>query len=129
MVGGVFYAKIIVDFWKNICYRLFRKDGCVVNEFGGNPIIDLESTQLVLGRFVKIKDKEMERKREFYPMITQTVKTLIQVSTQEDKTCILELLKNYPYVEIKYKTPVTIAVLNELDRQYARWDKGGNNGK
>ena len=67
----------------------------------------------------------------FYPMITQTVKTLIQISDREDETWILIVLKNYPYVEIKdeYKSPLIIALLDELDRQYARWEKGGNNGK
>lgn len=81
--------------------------------------------------FFKRKDKEMDKKREFYPMITQTVKTLIQVSDPEDESWILIALKNYPDVEIKdeYKTPLVIALLDELDRQYARWNKGGQDGK
>ena len=72
----------------------------------------------------------MEKKREFYPMITQTVKTLIQVSDREDDTWILIVLKNYPDIEIKdeYKSPLIIALLDELDRQYERWNKGGANG-
>ena len=89
----------------------------------------LEALQLFLGILIKIKEKEMEKKREFYPMITSTVKTLIQVSDEDDAVWILIALKNYPedFPE-DYKSPIIIALLEELDRQYARWNKGENNG-
>ena len=89
----------------------------------------LEALQLFLGILIKTKEKEMEKKREFYPMITSTVKTLIQVSDEDDAVWILIALKNYPedFPE-DYKSPIIIALLEELDRQYARWNKGESNG-
>lgn len=68
---------------------------------------------------------------EFYPMITGTVKNLIPVLPPEDETLFLIILKNYPNIETideSYITPVLFMLIKELDRQYARWNKGGING-
>lgn len=99
-----------------------------INEFGEAQNIPRNAV-IVSRYFIKIKGKEMEKKREFYPMITQTVKTLIQVSDEDDAVWILIALKNYPeeFPE-DYKSPIIIALLDELNRQYARWNKGENNG-
>lgn len=99
-----------------------------INEFGETQNIPRNAV-IVSRYFIKIKEKEMEKKREFYPMITQTVKTLIQVSNEDDAVWILIALKNYPeeFPE-DYKSPIIIALLDELNRQYARWNKGENNG-
>lgn len=69
----------------------------------------------------------------FYPMITSTLKTLLTVAEPDDALTCLEILTTYP----KYKLdgdsaakPLVLAVLDELDRQYARWNHGGtNNGQ
>ena len=85
----------------------------------------LEALQLFLGILIKIKEKEMEKKREFYPMITQTVKTLINVSDRDDSFWILLVLRDYPSIDIpnESKSPIVHTLLDELDRQYARWNK------
>lgn len=92
----------------------------------GKPHTQPRNSAIVPRLFFKERKALMESKREFYPMITQTVKTLIQVSDREDETWILITLKNYPDVEIEdeYKSPLIIALLAELDRQYARWKRG-----
>ena len=69
----------------------------------------------------------MESKREFYPMITNTMKVLLNLIDDDD---ILKLftyyLTSYPNHDTKLHkdNPVIISALAELDRQYARWKKG-----
>lgn len=78
--------------------------------------------------FYKVKDKEMEKKREFYPMITQTVKTLISVIDKDEAEWFLTILKIYPDLtgaESALTSPTIAVLINELDRQYERWNKGG----
>lgn len=65
--------------------------------------------------------------REFYPMITNTVKTLIKIASPNDLTGMLFVLREYPAIKKLSpiaKTPTIEALLDELDRQYARWNKG-----
>jgi len=74
----------------------------------------------------------MANNHEFYPMITQTVKTLIGIVSEEERENFLILLQNYPniqVVDVNDVTPLLLALVKELDRQYVRWNKGGNNGK
>ena len=74
----------------------------------------------------------MINNHEFYPMITQTVKTLIGIVSEEERANFLILLQNYPniqVVDVNDVTPLLLALVKELDRQYARWNKGGANGK
>lgn len=70
----------------------------------------------------------MEKKHDFYPMITGTVRELIGLNSKEDDTWFLVVLKNYPNIqdiEEENITPVLFMLIKELDRQYARWNKGG----
>lgn len=70
--------------------------------------------------------------REFYPMITQTVKSLIGIVNEEDWENFLLILQNYPNIHVvdeKDVTPLLLALVKELDRQYERWNKGAGNGK
>ena len=74
----------------------------------------------------------MTNNHEFYPMITQTVKTLIGIVSEKERENFLILLQNYPniqVVDVNDVTPLLLALVKELDRQYARWNKGGINGK
>lgn len=79
----------------------------------------------------------MERMAEhiFYPIVTQTVRSLISVAEEQiDRNLILYLLNTYPHqdetridswiVDGCNKT-ILFALLNELNRQYTRWNKGG----
>ena len=74
----------------------------------------------------------MEKTREFYPMITQTVKTIIDVIGIKDYAFVLHILRYYPNLqapESEYnELPHIRTLIKELDRQYARWNKGGLNG-
>ena len=70
--------------------------------------------------------------REFYPMITRTIKSLIRVINESDESWFLTVLQIYPDVndiDKKYITPIISALIEELDRQYDRWNKGGSHGK
>lgn len=70
----------------------------------------------------------MEKKHNFYPMITGTVRELIGLNSNENDTLFLVILKNYPNIQdIKEEniTPVLFMLIKELDRQYERWNKGG----
>ena len=74
----------------------------------------------------------MANNHEFYPMITQPVKTLIGIVSEEERENFLTLLQNYPniqVVDVNDVTPLLLALVKELDRQYARWNRGGTNGK
>jgi hypothetical protein len=74
----------------------------------------------------------MEKKYEFYPMITGTVRELIAISDIAEFATFLQILKDYPNLhDIKDEevTPVLYMLIKELARQYSRWDKGGKNEK
>ena len=74
----------------------------------------------------------MEKTREFYPMITKTIKTIIDIIEVKDYAFVLHILRYYPDLqapESEYTALSHIrALIKELDRQYARWNKGGDNG-
>lgn len=74
----------------------------------------------------------MSKNYEFYPMITRTVKTLIDIVSKNEEKNFLLILQNYPniqVVDVNNATPLLLALVQELDRQYTRWNKEGDNGK
>lgn len=74
----------------------------------------------------------MSKNYEFYPMITRTVKTLIGIVSKNEEKNFLLILQNYPniqVVDVNNATPLLLALVQELDRQYTRWNKEGDNGK
>lgn len=74
----------------------------------------------------------MRNKREFYPMITRTVKTLIGILEEQDENLFLTVLQWFPDIDDidqKCITPIVKALIEELNRQHERWNVGGGNGK
>lgn len=74
----------------------------------------------------------MSKNYEFYPMITRTVKTLIGIVSKNEEKNFLLILQNYPniqVVDVNDATPLLLALVQELDRQYTRWNKEGGDGK
>lgn len=74
----------------------------------------------------------MSKNYEFYPMITRTVKTLIGIVSKNEEKNFLLILQNYPniqVVDVNDATPLLLALVQELDRQYTRWNKEGDDGK
>ena len=67
-------------------------------------------------------------KREFYPMITSTIKTLIRIANNNDLVNMMKILRQFPIssesIPNAIKTNVILTLLDELNRQYARWNKG-----
>lgn len=86
------------------------------------------------------------KKRVFYPMITRTIKSILESTELEimranatndiDKKnklteYILDyliIIKDYPNHKTKSESPYSGILTIELDRQYDRWNKGGLNG-
>ena len=68
-------------------------------------------------------------KREFYPMITSTIKTLIRIANNNDLVNMMKILRQFPIssesIPNTIKTNVILTLLDELNRQYARWNTGG----
>ena len=73
----------------------------------------------------------MERKHEFYPMITGTMKSLLNLFIPKDPYKLLRLQRiileypNHPQDDEILTDPIVIAITDELQRQYERWNKGG----
>lgn len=70
---------------------------------------------------------KMNDKHKFYPMITQTVKSLMAITLDNwNRTLIYYVLINYPDIELEEgkRSPVVNELIDELDRQYSRWNKG-----
>ena len=73
----------------------------------------------------------MNRIHEFYPMITATLRKLLNLTNDEDLKDVLSIILTYPNYTIPSEitlNPLVGILIDELDRQYARWNKGGNNG-
>lgn len=74
----------------------------------------------------------MERKYEFYPMFTNTIKSILK-SAQNNYMDLFEcisIITEYPKKQTyKNITDSTLhdLLVDELDRQYSRWNKGVNN--
>lgn len=71
-----------------------------------------------------------KKKHVFYPMINKTVKNLLRLVKFEDSWEILYILVSYPTYELDgdaAANPLIDVLISELDRQYTRWNKGGEN--
>ena len=67
---------------------------------------------------------------KFYPMITQTLKSVLSLANPVDMWDYVGIIVNYPDYELNgdiAANPITDIIIKELDRQYARWNKGGKN--
>jgi len=63
-------------------------------------------------------------------MITGTLKTLLSLVEFGNEWQYINIIINYPNHELDGELaadPMALAIINELDRQYARWNKGGKN--
>lgn len=73
----------------------------------------------------------MEKKYEFYPMMTKTLKNIIFMSQFKDYGEIMGILLTYPnHGGITEKSPpFAKAIIDELDRQYDRWKNFNKKGE
>lgn len=72
----------------------------------------------------------MNKKRTFYPMITATLRKVLSLTNDEDLKDLLSIVLTYPNYSIPSEislNPLVGILIDELDRQYDRWNKGGNN--
>lgn len=70
-------------------------------------------------------------KRKFYPMLTSTLQSTLMNIEPELLLDYILMIINYPDVDgskVNMKDIATHVILTELDRQYARWNKGESNG-
>lgn len=77
------------------------------------------------------------QERKFYPMLTQTIKSALCLADPSELWYYIDLLITYPEISSyntasrdafnKPKTPIAEIILEELARQYTRWNKGGEN--
>lgn len=74
-------------------------------------------------------------KHTFYPMVTQTMKSLLNIfepDTMYDLLYVINIITTYPNYDTDkdmLAKPIVMAIIEELDRQYERWNKGEKNGK
>lgn len=73
------------------------------------------------------KGKGMNKSHAFYPMITGSVKTILLITPSNELDKLVDILIEYPNHK-KNEGALVDALIQELDRQYARWNKGGING-
>lgn len=69
------------------------------------------------------------KERKFYPMITHTLNNLLRLVEPYDMWAIIDLICEYPMYELNgdmAAKPIVHAILDELDRQYSRWNKRGD---
>lgn len=73
----------------------------------------------------------MNKTHEFYPMITSTVKSIFSLVSASDESVLVHCLLRYPLIsypeDLIEKNKLLGALIQELNRQYARWNKGGKN--
>lgn len=72
----------------------------------------------------------MNKKRIFYPMMTNTMKNVLRLVDPLDMWEVVEVICLYPKYELSgdlAAKPIIDIILGELDRQYTRWNKGGKN--
>lgn len=70
----------------------------------------------------------MNKTHEFYPMITATLRKVFSLTNEEDLKDLLSILLTYPNYSIPNEislNPLVGILVDELDRQYTRWNKGG----
>lgn len=66
----------------------------------------------------------------FYPMITQTLKSVLSLSDPCDLWNYIDIIVSYPDYKLDGESavsPITDIIIKELDRQYSRWNKGVKN--
>lgn len=71
------------------------------------------------------------QERKFYPMITKTMNNLLRLVDPYDMWGIVGVICSYPNYELDgdlAAKPIVDAIIDELNRQYTRWNKGGING-
>lgn len=71
------------------------------------------------------------KERKFYPMITKTMNNLLRLVEPYDMCEIIDIVCSYPNYELDgdlAPKPIVDAIIDELNRQYARWNKGESNG-
>lgn len=74
----------------------------------------------------------MNKTHEFYPMISGTLKSLLTLPPKKDLWEYIRVISDYPDYSfignsiIDGTNAVMAAIITELDRQYSRWNKGGN---
>jgi hypothetical protein len=67
------------------------------------------------------------QERKFYPMITKTMNNLLRLVDPYDMWEIVDIICSYPKYELDGELaakPIVDAIIDELNRQYARWNKG-----
>ena len=65
--------------------------------------------------------------RIFYPMLTATMKSLLSLSDPLDMYNYIDLMVQYPNYQMSkavQNDKLAKLILQELDRQYARWQRG-----
>lgn len=75
------------------------------------------------------------QERKFYPMLTQTIKSALCMADSSELYMYVDLLVTYPEITPynsasretynSPRTPIAEIILEELNRQYSRWNKGG----
>lgn len=68
--------------------------------------------------------------RKFYPMLTQTIKSALCLADSSNVHLYVNLLIMYPEKPTynNPNDPISNIILNELKRQFSRWNKeGGEN--
>lgn len=71
----------------------------------------------------------MNRTHSFYPMITGSIKTILALTPDAELRNFLNIITTYPNFETNEDSALVNALIEELSRQYNRWNKGGDNGK
>lgn len=71
----------------------------------------------------------MTRIHEFYPMISGTMKALLNIATPDKLELFVYYICAYPNhdLHLSKDDPWANQIIAELDRQYARWNKGEAN--
>lgn len=67
------------------------------------------------------------QERKFYPMITNTLKNILQLVDPVDMWEVVGIICSYPKHKLNgdlASKPIIDVIIDELDRQYARWNKG-----
>lgn len=65
--------------------------------------------------------------KEFYPLLTRTLKSLLDVMVPEDYAQYIPVLTIYPKCDRSCEAmddDMYRSIITELDRQYARWKRG-----
>ena len=68
------------------------------------------------------------KERKFYPMITNTMNNILRMVDPLDMWGMVSIICSYPNYKLDGELaskPIVDVLIDELDRQYARWKKGG----